>query len=553
MTQPHADSHAPHPSRQAAVRPPWKLRAWLRALLAATSCLLATPTAWSGSAGETADPPGRRPNILFILTDDQSYKTVRCYPESFPWVKTPRIDALAASGTRFTRAYLGAWCMPSRASLLTGKHPHGIESLRMEGVYPASTYDPAVCRFWPQVFRQHGYHTAQIGKWHTGVDAGFGRDWDYQVVWNRPKHPENAGNYYDDQLLAFNGEERRTPGYSTDNYTRWACEYIEGEHRDPSKPWYLWLCYGGVHGPSIPAPRHKGTYADAPVPTPADILPPRLGKPTYLEDTQAWFRAADGSIRMGRNGEKFGDESQKDAKTHAAWVHQVNECVPSLDEGVGRLIDALRRSSQLENTVVVFSADQGFSMGEHGFRAKLAPYDANYASPLIISSPGRIPAGTVCRQPVNAPDLVVTFFALAGIELPWVMHGRDLTRQLRDPTNPSWAFPMLYEYTGHDYGSDVARVVRGGGGKAKYERVPWYVALRDGRFKYVRYLTVGEIEELYDLEADPEELTNLADRAEHAERLRQLRLATIAELRRTGAEFVDHLPPTAAEQVPRRP
>lgn len=511
----------------------------------------------AGFAGgwEAARAPAavaRRPNILFILTDDQSYKTVKCYPESYPWVKTPRIDGLAAGGVRFTRAYLGAWCMPSRASLLTGKHPHGIESLRMEGVYPASTYDPAVCRFWPKVFREQGYHTAQIGKWHTGVDAGFGRDWDYQVVWNRPKHPENAGNYYNDQLLAFNGEERMTMGYSTDNYTRWACEYIEGKHRDPNKPWYLWLCHGGVHGPSIPAPRHKGMYAEQPVPTPADILPPRPGKPTYLEDTQAWFKAPDGTIRMGRSGEKFGDDSRQSARTHAAWVHQVNECVPSLDESVGRLIDTLKQTGQLENTLVVFTADQGFSMGEHGFRTKLAPYDANYASPLILSRPGMIPAGTVCRQPVNAPDLIVTFFAMAGIELPWVMHGRDLTPLLRDPEKASWAFPTLYEYTGHDFGSDVTRILRAGG-DAKYERVPWYVALRDRRFKYIRYLNAGEIEELYDLEADPEELTNLADRAEHADRLRQLRQATIEELRRTEAGFLDHLPPTAAERRPNRP
>ena len=170
-----------------------------------------------------ADAASKRPNVLLIFTDDQSYKTVRCYPESYPWARTPNIDALAGSGVRFQGAYLGAWCMPSRATLLTGRQPHGIESMRVEGDYPGSTYDPQQCPFWPSVFRTHGYQTAQIGKWHTGTDAGFGRDWDYQIVWNRPKHPENAGNYYDKQLLAFNGEERLVEGYSTDNYTQWAC------------------------------------------------------------------------------------------------------------------------------------------------------------------------------------------------------------------------------------------------------------------------------------------------------------------------------------------
>ncbi|HEX5103477.1 MAG TPA: sulfatase-like hydrolase/transferase, partial [Pirellulaceae bacterium] len=222
---------------------------------------------------------GQRPNILFIYTDDQSYKTVRCYPDSYPWARTPNIDALAKAGVRFERAYLGSWCMPSRATLLTGLYPHAIQSMRMEGEYPGSTYDPAQCPFWPANFRKQGYQTAQIGKWHTGVDAGARRDWDFQIVWNRPKHPDNAGNYYYDQILSTNGgPDTLTEGYSTDNYTKWACEYIRGEHRDQDKPWYLWLCYGGVHGPSIPAMRHKGGYKDAEVVPPADIFPPRPGK-----------------------------------------------------------------------------------------------------------------------------------------------------------------------------------------------------------------------------------------------------------------------------------
>jgi arylsulfatase A-like enzyme len=123
-----------------------------------------------------------RPNILFILADDQSYKTLGCYPEAWPWVKTPNIDRLATEGLRFHAAYLGAWCMPARASLLTGRHPHGVESMRMEGKYPASAYDPKRCPFVPAALRAQGYQTAQIGKWHTGVDAGWGRDWDYQAV-----------------------------------------------------------------------------------------------------------------------------------------------------------------------------------------------------------------------------------------------------------------------------------------------------------------------------------------------------------------------------------
>ena len=198
-----------------------------------------------------------RPNILFIYTDDQSYRTVSCYPGSYDFVQTPNIDALARRGIRFDAAYIGTWCMPSRASLLTGHLQHGVNSMRMEGEYPGSEYDPERCPFWPSVFRANGYQTAQIGKWHTGRDNGFGRDWDYQLVWNRPRHTNNAGAYYDNQLIEKNGQPAElTQGYSTDNYTEWAVDYIRGNNRDPSKPWYLWLCYCLLY--TSPSPRDRG-------------------------------------------------------------------------------------------------------------------------------------------------------------------------------------------------------------------------------------------------------------------------------------------------------
>lgn len=509
----------------------------LRYLLCLTCLIAAAPAAPLSATARS------KPNILLIYTDDQSYKTVGCYPEALPGVKTPHIDALAASGVRFHGAYLGAWCTPSRATLLTGRLPHGIESLRASQPYPSGTYDPQQFRFWPKVFRERGYVTAQIGKWHTGGDAGTGRDWDWQIVWNRPKHPENAGNYYSDQIVSFNGEERTVSGYSTDNYTRWACEFIRGQHRDPSKPWYLWLCYGGVHGPTTPAERHRGSHGKDPVPVPADLFPPRPGKPDYLNRTQAWSRGADGQPVAAASGERFGDDSGRSRKTYADFVHQVNECARSLDEGVGEAIAALRTTGQLENTLVVFTADQGFGMGEHGFRSKLAPYDATYRSPLIVSMPGTLPRGKAVRHCVTGPDLVVTFFAFAGFDLPWTMHGRDLTPLLKRPDAP-WQHPALYEFTGDKFGSDVTRVVMGSPQDAVYNNVPWYIALRDARWKYVRYLTLGETEELYDLQVDPDELHNLADRAEHRRKLQELRRRAVAELRRTEAGFADVLPAT---------
>jgi arylsulfatase A-like enzyme len=475
-----------------------------------------------------------RPNILFIFADDQSTKTVSCYPEAWPWVQTPNIDALAQSGVRFRGGYFGGWCMPSRAAFLTGKHPHGIESLRMAGEYPGSTYDPELCPFWPATFRKHGYHTAQIGKWHTGTDAGFGRDWDYQAVWNRPKHPDNAGAYYTRQRIAINGVEQWVDGYPADNYTQWAYDYIRGANRDPNKPWYLWLCYGNIHGPYKPADRHKGRYKDQPVPEPVDILPPRPGKPAYLDDMQAWRRDRSGKLFAGRTNAKFGDEEAGKGVEYADWVRQVNECMPSVDEGVGRLMQALRETGQLDNTLVIYTADQGFAMGEHGMRNKVAPYDAAYLSPLIVSMPGKVAAGKVSEQSPTAPDLVATFHAFAGITPPAGHHGYDLTPLLRDPDS-AWPHPCMFEHTGHDYGSDVAKVLAQTPEEAIYQKVPWYTAVVHEGWKYIHYLQPGVGPEVYDLRTDPHELTNLATAPEHASRIQQLRSVLAAELRRTQA------------------
>ncbi|MFM2179214.1 MAG: Choline-sulfatase [Verrucomicrobiota bacterium] len=485
-----------------------------------------------------------KPNILFIYTDDHSYRTLSCYEHAEPWARTPNMDRLAARGVRFTHAYVGTWCMPSRATMLTGRHQYGVQTMRMVPPYPGSTYDPEQCRFWPAIFRQEGYQTAHIGKWHTGTDSGFGRDWDYQIVWNRPRHPDNAPNYYHDQLLSINGGEPKiVKGYSTDNYTRWAVEYIQGEHRDASKPWYLWLCYGGVHAPYTPAERHLEDYPEASVTTPADIYPPRVGKPSYMQKVAAWEKGPKGEPVLSRKamGSEVGDDPQRDqGRSLSSWSRQYHQAVRALDEGIGQVLSALETSGQLANTLVVLTADQGYAWGQHGFRAKLAPYDANLRSPFIISMPGTLPEGKVCRTPVGGADIAPTFFSFAGLKLPWEMHGHDLTPLLKNP-EAEWPHTTLLPFTADKFGADCDVVPAPPANRHK-TGIPWYLMLAQGRHKYIRTLEANEPEELYDLQADPEELNNLASEPQHADTVKKLRDAAIAELRRTGAEMVDSLP-----------
>jgi arylsulfatase A-like enzyme len=469
-----------------------------------------------------------RPNILFIYTDDHSHRTLSSYKEAYPWVRTPNFDNLARQGVRFTAAYNGAWCMPSRATMLTGRYPHAVESMRMEGPYPGCVYDADKCPFWPKVLRQHGYFTAQIGKWHTGTDTGYGRDWDFQIVWNRPKYTETSANYYYNQPITYQGgKTEMLTRYSTDQYTDWATDLIRGNGRDKNKPWYLWLCYGAVHGPYQPAKRHLQELAGIDFETPKDIFSPRPGKPDWAQKINQWQKDAQGRPVAG-------------GKSLTEWVRQYHQGVYALDEAVKRLMDVLEETGQRKNTLVLFTSDQGLAFGQHGFRGtKIAGYDANVRSPLVFSMPGRIPQGRVCETPVSGADLVSTMFRFAGMKAPWEVHGRDLTPLIDNP-DARWPHPAMLISTGQKFGSDTNVIPQGEG--AYHADVPWYVMIRDKRYKYVRPL-ITDLEELYDLQQDPEELDNLAVKAAHQDLLKRMRAAAIVELRRTKAGFVDRMPP----------
>ena len=311
----------------------------------------------------------RRPNILYIFTDDQSDRTVSSYANSYPWVKTPNIDRLAGQGVKFKYCYTGAKCVPSRGNALTGMLQHNYTK---ETVY------------WPDEFRRQGYVTGMIGKWHWNVPR-HGTTWDWSAIWEHHL-PGNMTNYYWDQSLRMHGDTLLPlEKYSTDAYTDLTIDFIKERSQNKDQPWYFWLCYGAVHGPYTPADRHIGSYATAPeMEYPKDIFGPRPDKPDHVVYLETNKKDSVTGKPMYRK------------RTLDSFVKQYNEAVTAIDEGVGRIMKVLQETGQSEQTIVIFTSDQGYAWGHHGYNLKVAPYDANLLAPLIFVQPGKIPAGGNC-------------------------------------------------------------------------------------------------------------------------------------------------------------
>ena len=466
-----------------------------------------------------------RPNVLLIYTDDQTYQTLGCYRNegAWPWVNTPNLDRLAAEGMRFTSAYGAAWCTPSRACLLTGKLPHGIDGVKIKSVLDGG-YDPLVCRFWPAELRKSGYETAMIGKWHLGHDSGHGREWDYSLVWDQA---DIKGDWYNNQILTLNGgPKEKFPGYSTDIYTQHATDFIRRPHE---KPWLMWLCYNAPHNPQTVAHRHADRYRDADVSIPRDVFGPRPGKPSYLQTFTQWKASADAShpVPVQSNGTPLPEV-----------VRAYNRLVCAIDEGVGQILKSLEEIGQLEKTVIVFTSDQGFAWGNHGFAWKVGPYDACLRMPLLVRYPKVVQPGTVCHRPVTIVDIAPTILNLTGVTVPWELHGHDLTPLFvsgdAEPNREA-----LMEFFRWEFGSETDRGITDG---RNMSGVPWWIFYRHGKYKYIRTLEKDEIEELYDLESDSEEMNNLAISPEEQGRLAEYRNRFLAELNRTKAKLTPNLP-----------
>jgi N-acetylglucosamine-6-sulfatase len=397
-----------------------------------------------------------------------------------PFVKTPNIDRIAKEGVRFTHAFVTTpLCSPSRASFLTGQYTHH------HGILDNTARDALSHRLvtFPRLLHDAGYETGFVGKWHMGLDDSARPGFDYWVA------VKGQGNYLDPQLNN-NGARKTVPGYVTDIFSDFAVDFLK---RKRDKPFLLFLAHKAVHpdlmqradgslsdpsaGKFIPAPRHQRLYADAPTPR-----RPNFGK--VPADKPALMRKIDGLLPLG-------PETGTDEET----VRDRLRMLASVDEGIGRMLKVLEQAGQLENTLIIFTSDEGYFYGEHGLSVeRRLAYEESVFIPIAMRWPKLIPAGDVIDEMVLNIDFAPTLLELGGAPVPKNMDGRSFAPLLRGEKIP-WRDSFLIETVSDKVFPRVAQM--------------GYQALRTTQWKYIHYLDLQGMDELYDLKQDPFELTNL--------------------------------------------
>ncbi len=444
---------------------------------------------------EALDVP--QPNILFVLLDDVRFDDLGF--TGHPFVKTPNFDRIAREGVQFTNAFAATpLCSPNRASILTGQyaHSHGIIDNvdRSEQTHRLITF--------PLLLNRAGYETAFIGKWHMGIDDT-----------RRPGFDEwlsiKGQGYYFDPDVNDNGESRKIPGYATDIFSQRAAEFIR---RERDQPFLVYLSHKAIH-PNIfqnadgsieaipadggfkPPERLKDLYA-------GEAIVRRPNASSYGEDKRALMRPIDGLPTLGA-----------DTGTPDHVILNRLRMLTAADEGFGEIIETLEQTGQLDNTIIVVTSDHGYFYGEHGLnKERRLAYEEIARTPLAIRWPGKIAAGSEADAFTLSIDLAPTLLEIAGVEVPGDVHGRSLVSLLEGETPGDWRDSMLIEY----YSDTVwPRLVKMG-----------YQAVRTDRWKYIRYVDLEDMDELYDLEEDPYEVRNLIDepgaQAEKAELVAEL-------------------------------
>lgn len=439
-------------------------------------------------AADTAT--AQQPNILFILVDDMRWDQLGIV--GHPFVKTPNLDRIGAEGVVFENAFTTTpLCSPSRASFLTGQYPHQHRIINNDNIGIAIKSHKLVT--FPQLLRRAGYETGFIGKWHMGDDDTRRPGFDHWISFR-------GQGLFIDPVVNVNGQRDQYTGYMTDMLNDWAVEFVS-KKRD--KPFALVLSHKAVHEPFIPAERHEHLYSDVRYTPPPSASAGLEGKPALRREGPPV------DILRVPNALPEPPEPRWGRGTSMEDIYRDHyRCIASVDEGMGMLFDALEHTGQLDDTLIIFASDNGFLFGEHGeFNNKRVAYEESLRIPLLMRYPNLIKPGGTREQLALNIDIAPTLYELAGIEPPVPIAGKSLLPVLQDETHT-----LRTEFLAEYYVENIS------------PRHAEWKAIRTTRWKYIHYVDLDGMDELYDLENDPVEINNLArnpDYKQQAEALRQ--------------------------------
>lgn len=455
-------------------------------------------------------PNSKKYNIIFILLDDQRYDAMG-FLQTQPFLETPNMDAVARNGAYMPNAYVTtALCSPSRASILTGQYAHRHRVVDNDSPLPEGL------TFFPQYLQRVGYETAFIGKWHMGGAYDDPRPgFDHWISFKAQGHylPHKDG-------LNINGKRVEQTGYITDELNTFAVEWLNGRKAD--KPFMMYLSHKAVHAEFIPADRHCGRYENV------NFAPPKTMSPDQVHDAPMWVR----NQRNSWHGVDFPYHSELNV---SEYYKRYAETLLAVDEGIGKILETLKKKGLAENTLVAVMGDNGFAFGEHGLIDKRTAYEESMRVPLVMQLPAVIKAGTKVEEVVANIDLAPTFLALGGLKAPAHMDGQSYLPILKGE-KVSWRDNLLYEYYW----------------EFAFPQTPTMHALRGSRYKYINYYGIWDINELYDLHSDPLESRNLINSAEHKQIADQMREQLFGVMQKTGGMFIPLKPNRWGQQNLRR-
>ena len=428
-----------------------------------------------------AKESGKKPNILFVLVDDQPFDAVG-FSGRYPFLKTPNIDRLANEGVNIKNFFVTqSICSPSRASFLTGTYPH------IHGVNQNNKYvDPDWESYAPYSvhLKNNGYETAHVGKIHMAHKRGKshirpGFDYWFSFI--------GQGQYFNPKVND-NGVETQLDGYITDILTEKAIDWLENK-RSPDKPFCLNIWHKAVHEKHLPATRHKDFFKGEKLPEP----PYQTHKETF-ENKPEWQRRKTFGFKWNEDDEVPKTLKEKKWPINKFKNMQLLRSLIAVDESLGKVIETLEKIGELENTVVIYSSDNGYFMGEHTYKDKRLAYENSIRVPMIIRYPNLIQRNTTIDELCLNIDLAPTILELAGIKKPDYVQGKSMLNLIRGKKEKDWRKSILFEYY-----VDDAWPYAG----------PDQLAVRTNYFKLVDNFIEKDIDELYDLKNDPGEMTNL--------------------------------------------